>query len=453
MKIAVLLKYFRGELGPFDAAALECALECGGEITVVTMAPPSAAPALEGLTRLGAKALLITDPLYAGSDTVATSYVLAEALKRLSPDAIFAGRQSVDGDTSQVPPMIAKRLGFDITTCVMEFSKDAVTTRSGESAALQKNTVYTFERIRALRFPSIFSKKGAVETWSNARLALDPEKCGSKGSPTKVVRSYESTVGRRECQFTDAAALAGLIREGLSEGSKQSIAETEYKADRIFYVGDIAEIAAAYAKEAVEYKAEGKSAEDAARELAETGASIVLFEATERYKRLAAEIAVLTDTGLCADCIDFRCEGDRFIMTRPAFGGNVTADIVCTSKMAFATVKSKKNANEALIFAVGKGALPHIEKIRARAKKYGASLASSRPLVDDDILPYRFQVGLTGKTVAPRVYVAFGISGAVQHTCAIAGAGRIIAINTDKNARIFDYSDYGILCDIQSIEL
>ena len=66
-------------------------------------------------------------------------------------------------------------------------------------------------------------------------------------------------------------------------------------------------------------------------------------------------------------------------------------------------------------------------------------------------MPYEYQVGLTGKTVSPSVYVAFGISGAVQHTSAISGAGTVIAINKDKDARIFDYSDYGIAADLKNI--
>ena len=66
-------------------------------------------------------------------------------------------------------------------------------------------------------------------------------------------------------------------------------------------------------------------------------------------------------------------------------------------------------------------------------------------------LPYEKQVGLTGRTVSPKVYVAFGISGAVQHTCAIAGAGTVIAVNTDKNARIFDYADFGVVADISRL--
>ena len=72
-------------------------------------------------------------------------------------------------------------------------------------------------------------------------------------------------------------------------------------------------------------------------------------------------------------------------------------------------------------------------------------MCASRKVVDSGILPYEKQVGLTGRTIAPKVYVTFGISGAVQHTSAIEGAVRIIAINEDKNARIFDYADYGII--------
>ena len=79
------------------------------------------------------------------------------------------------------------------------------------------------------------------------------------------------------------------------------------------------------------------------------------------------------------------------------------------------------------------------------AKQCNAEICCSRIVADSGKLPYEQQVGLTGKTVNPKVYVAFGISGAVQHTCAIAGAGTVIAVNKDKNARIFDYADYGII--------
>ncbi|MGN1052414.1 MAG: FAD-binding protein, partial [Candidatus Scatosoma sp.] len=77
-----------------------------------------------------------------------------------------------------------------------------------------------------------------------------------------------------------------------------------------------------------------------------------------------------------------------------------------------------------------------------------AELCCSRAVADSGTMSYEKQVGLTGKTVSPKIYVAFGISGAVQHTCAIAGAETVIAVNKDKNARIFDYADYGIIAEV-----
>jgi electron transfer flavoprotein alpha subunit len=141
-------------------------------------------------------------------------------------------------------------------------------------------------------------------------------------------------------------------------------------------------------------------------------------------------------------------ENEKLVMTRPALGGNVTADIVCESDTAFATVRTVKNEQTEVIFSVGKGAIEKIEQITELAKKYDAEICCSRIVADSGKLPYEKQVGLTGRTVCPKVYVAFGISGAVQHTCAIAGAGMVIAVNMDKNARIFDYADYGIIAEV-----
>ena len=451
MKIAVLLKYFRGELGPFDAAALECALECGAEVTVLSMSPKAVLPALEGLTRLGVKAVLVSDPAYAGSDTQATSYILSEALQRLSPDVIFAGRQSIDGDTSQVPPMLAERLGFDIVSEIMEFDSVKIKTRRGNEYSLLSGTVYTFERIRALRFPSIFSKKGKVELWDNETLALDLKKCGSVGSPTRVIRSYESSVGRRSCRFVSPSELDTLINNALCKKSESVTDESISKTDRIYYVGDIEDIAKKYAYEAIRFDASGKTPKEIACELSELGASVVLFESNEKYKPLAARVAVIAGAGLCADCISFRHEDGRFIMTRPALGGNVTADIACNSPMSFATVRKAANDSEKIIFCIGRGAVDYVKEISTLAERYGASLAASRPVVDDGFMPYEYQVGLTGKTVSPLLYVAFGVSGAVQHTSAISGAKTVIAINTDQNARILDYSDFGIITDIENL--
>ena len=89
--------------------------------------------------------------------------------------------------------------------------------------------------------------------------------------------------------------------------------------------------------------------------------------------------------------------------------------------------------------------------LKEYAKTHDYGFGASRAAVDKLALPYEYQVGLTGRSVCPKVYLAVGISGAVQHTCAIDRAECIIAVNTDKKARIFDYADYGIIADAKDI--
>ncbi len=86
-----------------------------------------------------------------------------------------------------------------------------------------------------------------------------------------------------------------------------------------------------------------------------------------------------------------------------------------------------------------------LDRVKAFAEKYSAEMVTTRKAVDNDILPYNLQVGLTGKTVSPPVYIAVGVSGAVHHIAGMQKSGTIIAINPDKNAPIFDYTDYGII--------
>lgn len=94
-----------------------------------------------------------------------------------------------------------------------------------------------------------------------------------------------------------------------------------------------------------------------------------------------------------------------------------------------------------------------LENIKAFAEKIGADMATTRKVVDNNILPYNLQVGLTGKTVSPPVYIAIGISGAVHHIVGMQQAGTVIAINPDKDAPIFDYADYGILASIEDFNI
>ena len=184
MKILVCVKVIKGEINVFDESALECALKMSDDVTVVSMGPKSCENALLPLTRLGAKVKLISDSVFAGSDTLATAYVLSEALKKESFDLILCGRQSTDGDTAQVGPMLSEMLGLPLITNAFEIKAErkSVTakTRLGEEKA-KLPALVTLERGYVLRFPSIFSKLTAVEIIDNRALLCDTEKCGLKG--------------------------------------------------------------------------------------------------------------------------------------------------------------------------------------------------------------------------------------------------------------------------------
>ncbi len=450
-KVVVALKYFKGELNPFDCSALEIALSQNLDVTVLAMAPLSVLEQLKGITRLGVKAVLVSDSCYAGSDTIVTSLILAQAIKKLNPDYVFCGRQSVDGDTAQVPPMLAKRLNYEIFTKATDIIGNDIVLRNGKRVKTVKQAVITFEKSKKLRFPSIFSKVGDVQIWDNSILNIPVEKCGLKGSPTKVVCSYESDIGRRFCEFKSFSDLECLIKSALK---KQTIDEGETASEKlnvIYYVGNVKNIAEKIAISAIMINVKGKSAEEIARFISANQVEYVIWEDSESLKILSAQVAVLLNAGLCADCISFSVQKAKLIMTRPAQGGTVTADIEGTTSVTMATVRTVKEEGSEIVFSIGKGAVGKKQEIIALAKKYGAEVCCSRIVADNGDLPYECQVGLTGKTVYPKVYVAFGISGAVQHTCAISGARTVIAINSDKDARIFDFADYGIIENINKI--
>ena len=104
MKIIVCAKVCEGDINEFDKCAVECALKLSDDVTVISMGPAAAEAPLKELTRLGVKVILLCDKSFAGSDTLATSYVLSKAIARLEYDMIICGRQTTDGDTAQVGP-------------------------------------------------------------------------------------------------------------------------------------------------------------------------------------------------------------------------------------------------------------------------------------------------------------------------------------------------------------
>ncbi len=230
--------------------------------------------------------------------------------------------------------------------------------------------------------------------------------------------------------------------------------------------------------------------------------SIVLYGATTIGRDLAPRIASRLKAGLVADCTKLVVEPDEktgeleFRSTRPAFGGNLMATIVCRDtrpqmstvrpgvmqKMqrqpgrqgvitAFApqfdttkfrvklvkTIKAEKNIadiGEAKILVSGGRGVHNREgfdKLQALADVLGGQVSSSRAMVDNGVMPHECQVGQTGKTVRPQLYMACGISGAIQHLAGMEESDFIIAINKDKYAPIFSVADLGIVGDLHKI--
>lgn len=448
MKAVVCVKVIDGELNAFDACALECALKFCDDVTVVSMCPPSAQNRLKMLTRLGPKVILLCDNAFAGSDTLATSYILAQAIKRLEFDIIFCGRQTTDGDTAQVGPCLATLLGISPICNVMEIkeiSNGEISCRTRLGDESQKlPTLLTIERICELRFPSLRSKLGEITVWNSDDISADKSKCGISGSPTKVIKVFENKSGARRCEFIKRDELAQLIESLKNKKREEEVTkEAAVKLKSVWAIGDAV---VPYAKAVAENVRE--IAECDPRIIAELAKAdkpkAILWNADLWGRKNAPIAAALLKTGLCADCTKLETDGKRLFMYRPARAGNIIAKIKCDTMPQTATVRCASDSAD-IIVSAGKGVADCIGKVRAFAESIGAEFGASRGIVDMGLEDYSCQIGLTGRTVSPKIYIAVGISGAVHHTCAIESAQTIIAINPDKKARIFEYADFGIL--------
>lgn len=220
------------------------------------------------------------------------------------------------------------------------------------------------------------------------------------------------------------------------------------------------------------------------------GSTVVLAPATVQLRGIMPLLAARLNAGLTADCTGLAMDGDRLIQTRPAFGNSLMADIRTVSPVQLATVRpgtfraqkiSAKNpviipekplpgtrvkqleftpfaqgtplsqASVIIAGGLGIGSRKGFEKLEKLAERLNGAVAASRSAVDAGFAPYRCQVGITGVTVWPKVYIAIGISGAVQHLAGMSGAGTVIAVNSDPKAPIFDYADYGIVGDWETV--
>lgn len=458
LKIVATVKFYKGEISPFDASALEWAIsEKGAQVTVISMSPASVTPQAEYLTRLGTEVVLISDVALAGSDTLVTAKVLSEAIKRFSPDLVYCGRQSVDGDTAQVPAEIAETLGYDFISYAMEKTGDRVITRYGESA-INGKTVIAWEKTRSLRVASLKSIKKEIQIIGIKDLGLKASETGFCGSPTKVVQTFESERGRRSCRFVGKDDLKKEIENAMRKKPPVEVRtenEGNFKKEKLkqaLIVGEgLTEFGNSIAEKIIRIIPEENNPEKTAEKIKMLGIKNVFFRSDPKNRVFAPRVASILGAGLCADCVKAEAHGEKVYVYRPASEGKIIAKIESKSEYFLATVRDEEKSCDDLVFGVGYGAKDCAEAVKREAKRLDAGIVGTRKVVDNGILPYEFQTGLTGKTIKPKVYVAVGVDGAIQHIVGVEQAQTIIAINDDKNAKIFDYADVGIIGKAEDI--
>lgn len=225
---------------------------------------------------------------------------------------------------------------------------------------------------------------------------------------------------------------------------------------------------------------------------------VLVLGATPAGRDLAPRLAFRLDTGCTADCtgLDIDQEERLFVSTRPAFGGNVLATIICPNhRPQMATVRpgvmpfpemdpgrageivpleihlreedivvkvletveavsqgmAIEEADRVVCVGMGGADQETFAMVKELAGLLEAQVAATRMAVEAGWLSHDSQVGQTGKTVRPELYIACGISGAVQHTAGMAGSKLVVAINKDPKAEIFNYADYGIVGDLRNV--
>lgn len=538
------------------AQGVQMARDTGGSCTVFSLGPPAAELVLREALAFGADAaVLLSDPAFAGSDTLATSRALAALLEREGRfDLILVGRASLDAETGQVGPQLAELLGLPFAGAVRRLHLDQIGRRvevrceqddGGCRLVLDLPAVLAAaERLcPPAKVPG--GASAGIPGWRVRRIGAADLPCpgpwGADGSPTQVTGlsttpthraglvlsgPLHEQVDRAVAALEELGALTragpavpGLVppgRPGLPPGSGPAVGVVvEPGRPRLAreILGAAATLAAGIGAEVVAVTAEhhepselwswgadfavevGGSPVEADLAAAVSGwvhdrsPGVLLAPATFWGREVASRVAARIGAGLVSDVLELTfgpVAGDRvLICSKPAGGGATVARVVCRSEVQLATVRPgvlplltsrpgsgplpvtrleaprrggvqvlerwKDDEVEALALAevvvgVGAGVDPRgYDLVRRLAALVGAELAATRKVTDGGWMPRSRQVGITGRSVAPRLYAAIGLSGRFNHMAGVEGARTVLAINHDAAAPVFAACDVGIV--------